>query len=377
MLVEDRRGHGLSRGVPGLLASRPIVASPVSARGADAGHGKSREARLVAEAASRHRAQPIGPVERLEHLSTSGRGTQPTVAQDRDRRVDIRSVNRSGDGASLHLCLQRGGRVVFPPATAFHPPTRRCLARGRSVDYWVAVSTVAALAGLVIAVSARATQSDPPRGAPAASRLSDERTLSRWARPAQLSTIRRLPDRRSTLVGRLHWLTEDGRPEVYLALQERQDATGRSWAQVRVPGRPNNLVGWVPRSSLGPWPEVATQVEIDRSARRLRLRRDGQVVLSVPVGIGAVGTPTPAGRFVVRERLSNAGGDPLYGRWAIGTSAYSALSDWPRGGVVGIHGTNQPWLIPGRPSHGCVRLENPAMAALVRLLPIGTPIWIH
>jgi hypothetical protein len=22
------------------------------------------------------------------------------------------------------------------------------------------------------------------------------------------------------------------------------------------------------------------------------------------------------------------------------------------GGVVGIHGTNEPWLIPGRPSHG-------------------------
>ena len=43
----------------------------------------------------------------------------------------------------------------------------------------------------------------------------------------------------------------------------------------------------------------------------------------------------------MRERLRNLNGDPLYGPWAFGTSAYSVLSDWPGGGVVGIHGTNQ------------------------------------
>ena len=40
------------------------------------------------------------------------------------------------------------------------------------------------------------------------------------------------------------------------------------------------------------------------------------------------------------------------------------LTDWPGGGVVGIHGTNQPELIPGRPSHGCIRVPNPHIAAL-------------
>ena len=53
--------------------------------------------------------------------------------------------------------------------------------------------------------------------------------------------------------------------------------------------------------------------------------------------------------------MLNPGGS--YGPWAFGTSAYSVLSDWPGGGVIGIHGTNQPHLIPGRPSHGCVRVE--------------------
>jgi lipoprotein-anchoring transpeptidase ErfK/SrfK len=52
------------------------------------------------------------------------------------------------------------------------------------------------------------------------------------------------------------------------------------------------------------------------------------------------------------------------------------LSDWPRGGVVGIHGTNAPGLIPGRPSHGCVRLRNPAILRLAKLMPVGTTIRI-
>jgi hypothetical protein len=30
----------------------------------------------------------------------------------------------------------------------------------------------------------------------------------------------------------------------------------------------------------------------------------------------------------------------------------------PGGGVIGIHGTNQPYLIPGWPSHGCIRVAN-------------------
>ena len=52
------------------------------------------------------------------------------------------------------------------------------------------------------------------------------------------------------------------------------------------------------------------------------------------------------------------------------------LTDWPGGGVVGIHGTDQPSLIPGHPSHGCVRVPNGAILALARLMPLGTPVRI-
>ena len=93
------------------------------------------------------------------------------------------------------------------------------------------------------------------------------------------------------------------------------------------------------------------------------------------MGIGAPGMETPRGRFWIREKFRAGGG--IYGPWAFGTSAYSALSEWPGGGVVGIHGTNQPGLIPGRPSHGCVRLRNRHIRHLARRVPIGTPVRVR
>jgi lipoprotein-anchoring transpeptidase ErfK/SrfK len=132
----------------------------------------------------------------------------------------------------------------------------------------------------------------------------------------------------------------------------------------------------VPEEALSQLYVVGKRLVIDRRRLRATLYDRGKRVWSSPVGVGKRSTPTPAGRFWIRERLSNLRGDPLYGPWAFGTAAYSRLSEWPGGGVVGIHGTNQPWLIPGRPSHGCIRLPNRKITQLRRLLPIGTPLRI-
>jgi lipoprotein-anchoring transpeptidase ErfK/SrfK len=43
---------------------------------------------------------------------------------------------------------------------------------------------------------------------------------------------------------------------------------------------------------------------------------------------------------------------------------------------VGLHGTNEPNLIPGRPSHGCIRLPNNKVTQLWRRLPVGTPLHV-
>jgi lipoprotein-anchoring transpeptidase ErfK/SrfK len=96
------------------------------------------------------------------------------------------------------------------------------------------------------------------------------------------------------------------------------------------------------------------------------------------VAVGRRGAPTPAGRFYVRDRLSRYARTPAYGPIAFGTSATSpTLTDWPAGGFVGIHGTDRPDLVPGRVSHGCIRLRNRDILRLARLMPVGTPVRIR
>jgi L,D-transpeptidase catalytic domain len=209
-------------------------------------------------------------------------------------------------------------------------------------------------------------------------RLSNERTLTRWAHTNLMGKIRSEPSPQGKTVAKLRWNTEDGMPEVYVVLQSRLDGEQRVWLQIRIPGRPNGRTGWVREEQLSNLKEVETHLTIDRRKLTATLRKRGKKVWTSRVGIGAPGTITPKGKFWVRERLRNLGGDPLYGPWAFGTSAYSdTLTDWPGGGVVGIHGTNQPELIPGRPSHGCVRVPNAKIVRLAGLMPVGTPITIR
>jgi lipoprotein-anchoring transpeptidase ErfK/SrfK len=45
--------------------------------------------------------------------------------------------------------------------------------------------------------------------------------------------------------------------------------------------------------------------------------------------------------------------------------------------VIGIHGTNEPDLIPGHISHGCIRMRNPQINRLRRLAGVGTAVEIR
>ncbi len=207
-------------------------------------------------------------------------------------------------------------------------------------------------------------------------KLSDELSTTRWSHAQATAKVRLAPVASSRTVGRLRFFTEDGLPEVYPVLTARQDATGRIWLQIRVPKRPNGTTGWVLDEMLSSFYIVRTLLVVDRRRLRATLFKQGTKIWSARVGIGKSGTPTPRGQFWIRERLKGLGNSGTYGPWAFGTSAYSNLSDWPGGGVVGIHGTNQPGLIPGRPSHGCIRVENKKIRALARLMPIGTPVSI-
>jgi L,D-transpeptidase ErfK/SrfK len=115
------------------------------------------------------------------------------------------------------------------------------------------------------------------------------------------------------------------------------------------------------------------------------------VVITHPIGIGRFDWPTPTGRSYVRsksvdpiwyvpasvraEHASN--GDPLpavvppgpenpLGRFALGLGLPGYL----------IHGTNKPYGIGMRVSHGCIRLYPEDIEVLFASVPVGTPVQI-
>jgi L,D-transpeptidase-like protein len=235
------------------------------------------------------------------------------------------------------------------------------------------LAAAVALAGLPITAPGTQASSTIPHGSV---RISNERTLTSWGTPARIGAIRAAPDAKAKPVGRLRWFTEDGFPEVYIALRRYKNRWDNTWLRIRIPGRPNGRTGWVPKRALEPLERVRTMLVLNKRQLRVRLYRRGHRIFSAPVGIGAPGTPTPSGKFWIREKFPTKNPRSLYGPFAVGTSAYSSLSEWPGGGVVGLHGTNQPQLVPGRPSHGCIRLHNADIRRLVRLLPVGTPFRI-
>ena len=171
--------------------------------------------------------------------------------------------------------------------------------------------------------------------------------------------------------------TPEGTANVVAVLGHRPGAAGRTWVRVRLPALPAGRTAWVPRSALGPYGTVPTRLDVDLRRLRATLYRSGRPVFAAPVGVGAPGWPTPRGSYYVRDRLTRYR-SPAYGPVAFGTSARSPrATDWPAGGFVGIHGTDRPDLIPGRVSHGCIRLRNRDVRALARRMPIGTPVIVR
>jgi len=186
------------------------------------------------------------------------------------------------------------------------------------------------------------------------------------------------PKASAHVVGRLKTRTPDKTDELVLVLASTTDAAGNEWLQVRLPIRPNGSKGWVPASDLSDLQPLDTWLKINTEKFQVTLVKKGRTVFRARVGVGQPQWYTPHGSFYIRDKLTGYGGKgSFYGPVAFATSATSdTLTDWPGGGYVGVHGTNQPGLIPGRISHGCVRLKNPDILRLSKLMRVGTPVTI-
>jgi lipoprotein-anchoring transpeptidase ErfK/SrfK len=217
----------------------------------------------------------------------------------------------------------------------------------------------------------------PPTVAPAftpgpATALRDARYAARYAPVLRAVPARRAPRASAAVVATLSPRTPEGTDNIVEVVGHRAP-----WVRVALAVLPNGTTAWVPRAALGGYGTVDTRLDIDLRRLTATLYRAGRPILRAPVGVGAPGSPTPRGHFYIRDRLTRYR-SPAYGPIAFGTSARSpTITDWPAGGYVGIHGTDQPDLLPGRVSHGCIRMRNADILRLARRMPIGTPVTIH
>lgn len=264
-------------------------------------------------------------------------------------------------------------------------PTRAAIAL-------LACSTIALLSGLVVVTREsreRRTEAAlagveaglprPPRPAFRVRRpvlLDEHESRARFAPVRKTVNALAAPRGNASVVARLGLTTPEGTTNIVLVLSEVSRA-GSVWVHVRLPVLPNVRTAWVRRSTLGGYRFVRTHLVVSRPRLTATLYRDRRPVFRAPVGIGVADAPTPSGEFYVRDRLAGFD-DPFYGPVAFGTSARSeVLTDWPLGAFIGIHGTNSPELIPGRVSHGCIRMRNADILRLSRLMPVGTPLTIE
>ncbi|HZH24126.1 MAG TPA: L,D-transpeptidase [Solirubrobacteraceae bacterium] len=198
----------------------------------------------------------------------------------------------------------------------------------------------------------------------------------RWAFVERATGARAYPAEDAPVVAGVRTRTPERTREM-LPLLERRSVDGQLWVRARLPVLPNGTTGWVRRDRLSGYTTVRTHLIVDRARFTARLERKGRTVFRARIGIGERRWPTPRGSFMVRNRLAGFN-DPVYGVLAFGTTARSAtLTDWPGGGFIGIHGTSRPEILPGRVSHGCIRMRNADILRLDRRMPVGTPVSVR
>ncbi|HBX77681.1 MAG TPA: hypothetical protein DEG43_08550 [Acidimicrobiaceae bacterium] len=171
-------------------------------------------------------------------------------------------------------------------------------------------------------------------------------------------------------------------PLTLLAKQHDIEIGGVKWFEVYLPLRPNGLTGWVTDRDFDVTTTSLAGI-IRLESHTFEIYRSGVAVISFPVATGALASPTPTGRFFVKELAApTPQSDPAgaYGPLAYGLSAHSeAVIDTEafKDGVIGIHGTNAPELIGQSISNGCIRMTNENILQLQGLgVPLGMPIDI-
>jgi lipoprotein-anchoring transpeptidase ErfK/SrfK len=117
------------------------------------------------------------------------------------------------------------------------------------------------------------------------------------------------------------------------------------------------------------YPSASTSIVIDKSEFRLYLVKSDVLIKHYPVAIGRPSMETPVRLWRVGA-LYKTDPSSVYGprkmrlyKWTGSAYVYTNYA---------IHGTNEPWVIGTKASHGCIRLYNSDVLDLYPQVPIGT-----
>src|SRR4051794_20976111 len=158
-------------------------------------------------------------------------------------------------------------------------------------------------------------------------------------------------------------------------------ATRGDWVGLTSTDLPNGKLGWVKRRRRDDLRTTSTHlsIRVDLSARKLELRDGRKTVRRVAVGIGRPGSPTPTGRFSITDKLPGASYSAVYGCCILALSGHqgNTPAGWQGGDRLAIHGTNNPATIGVPSSAGCLHADAEDLRALMRRVPLGTPVFIH
>ena len=146
------------------------------------------------------------------------------------------------------------------------------------------------------------------------------------------------------------------------------------WAEVISPLLANDEHGFVRRSELK-LGRVRVAIDVDLSARRLRVWRGGVILRRVEIAVGAAASPTPIGRFAVTDRLTGFN-TSAYGCCILALSGHQTHvpPGWTGGDRLAIHGGGG---LGSAVSTGCLHAGETDLRWLLRRVPLGTQVVIH
>ncbi|NUT55194.1 MAG: L,D-transpeptidase family protein [Thermoleophilia bacterium] len=176
------------------------------------------------------------------------------------------------------------------------------------------------------------------------------------------------------VVARLRGATEFGSPLAFSV-----DRRSGRWVAVRTAAVPNGRIGWIDTAKTPlRFARTTLGIDVDLSRRLLVLRRGEVVLRRAVVATGRAGSPTPTGRFAVTDKLPGNRYGSYYGCCILALSGTqpNVPAGWKGGNRLAIHG-GPAGSIGKRASAGCLRASPDDLGALMRLVPLGTPVTIR